>query len=71
MIPHTWSMTEPLLSTAEVAQILGRPVRTINRMVERGELVTVQQLPGRTGARLFRRADIDAYLAGAEPQDAA
>lgn len=64
-------MNERLLSTAEVAQQLRRPVRTVNRMVARGELITAQKLPGTTGANLFRQADVDAYLAGSDDREPA
>jgi excisionase family DNA binding protein len=64
-------MTERLLTTAEVARLIGRPIRTVNRMAERGDILAVQQLPGETGARLYRQADIDAYLSGSRPQGAA
>jgi excisionase family DNA binding protein len=48
-----------LLSTAEVAQLLGCRVNTVNRWVRIGRLTPAVSLAGRTGARLFRRADVD------------
>jgi len=49
-----------LITTAEAASILGRPIATVNRWALSGRLVPVTQLPGRTGARLYRRADVEA-----------
>jgi excisionase family DNA binding protein len=49
-----------LLSTAEVAQLLGCRVNTVNRWVRIGRLTPAVSLAGRTGARLFRRTDVEA-----------
>lgn len=46
--------------TAEAAERLQVSVRTIHRLVARGELTPVAKLPGSTGAYLFARADITA-----------
>ena len=55
------NMPQPdLLSTAEVAALLGRRVGTINRWVRIGKLSPVVAMAGRTGARLFDRADVEA-----------
>lgn len=62
-------MTNPdgdeLLTTAQVGHLLGKSVRTIQRMAEAGELQVAHQLPGPNGPRLFRRSDVDAALRGA------
>lgn len=42
-----------LLTTAEVAELLGKRVRTVQRMVAKGQLIAAQKLPGPTGAYLF------------------
>lgn len=55
--------TTEYLTTAEVAETTGRSVATVNRMVRRGELTPVIEGPGKTGARWFRREDIDALVA--------
>lgn len=47
------------LTTAQVAQMLGVRVSTISRRVARGELVPAVKVPGKTGAFLFRRSDIE------------
>jgi len=49
-----------LCGTAEVAHILGVDVSTVSKMVTRGELKPVIQLPGKTGSRLFDRAEVAA-----------
>lgn len=49
-----------LVTTAQAAEILGKPIGTVNRWVIEGRLPTAAQLPGRTGARLYRRADVEA-----------
>lgn len=54
--------TDDLISTAEAASILDRPVATINRMAIDGRLPVAVQMPGRTGARLYRRADVLALV---------
>ena len=56
---------DDLLTCADVAPMFRRSVDTIARMAARGELPVAQKLPGRTGAYLFRRADVDALLTAA------
>ena len=43
-----------LLTTAQVASILGVSRRQVNRMVASGKLTPAQKLEGQTGAHLFR-----------------
>lgn len=50
---------DELMSTAQVAAMLGRSVNLVNRWVREGRLTPHTQVPGRTGARLFRRGDIE------------
>jgi excisionase family DNA binding protein len=50
--------TPDLLSTAEVATIYGCHVRTVHRMVARGQLTPAIKAPGKTGTLLFRRSDV-------------
>lgn len=52
-------MPESTITTAEAAEILGRTVATVNRMVLVGRLKPVRKLPGKTGAYLFERKDIE------------
>lgn len=54
---------DEMVSTAEAAQMLDRHVRSIHRLVQTGELTPVAKIPGRTGAYLFRRADVEALKA--------
>jgi len=49
-----------LITTAQVATILGVSRRQVNRMVAAGKLVPAQKLEGQTGAHLFRRDAIPA-----------
>ncbi len=51
-----------LLTTVLVAERLGVTIRTVHRMVDTGRLRAEFKLPGRTGAYLFRTADVDAAL---------
>ena len=53
-----------IISTTEVAKILGIDPRTVQRKAISGELPTVSKLPGSTGAYLFNRADIEAFHTG-------
>lgn len=50
-----------LLTTAEVAAVLGVTPSAVNHAVARGRLKPSKKLPGRTGARLFTPAHIKAY----------
>jgi len=50
--------TTDLLSTAEVADLLGASVATVNRWAASGKLPVAHALPGIRGARLFARSDV-------------
>ena len=63
-------MTDELLPTKAVAALLGRSVATINRWAQEGRLVPALEMPGDTGARLYRRSDVEALLAP-EPSEQA
>lgn len=54
-----------LLTSVQVAILLGKSARTVHRMAEAGTLPVAQKLPGPNGAFLFRREDVD-RLAQAE-----
>ena len=47
------------LSTAEVASILRVSIGTVNRWAKDGTLPVWKQMPGDTGARLYRREDVE------------
>jgi excisionase family DNA binding protein len=53
--------TRRLLSAAQVAELLGKSVRTVQRLAEDGEL-RAEKLPGTTGAYVFDAAVVDDYL---------
>ena len=55
-LPHNG---EPVLTTAEVAEMTGKSVATINRWANAGILPVAVQTPGLRGARLFRKSDVD------------
>lgn len=51
-----------LLKTADVAKLAKVDVATVNRWAKSGRLPVAVQVPGETGARLFRRSDVDHVL---------
>ena len=55
-LPHDG---EAVLTTAEVAEMTGKSVATINRWANAGTLPVAVQTPGLRGARLFRKSDVD------------
>lgn len=50
------------LTTAQVRELTRWSITSINRWAASGELPS-RKLPGRTGPRLFDRADVDAFRA--------
>jgi excisionase family DNA binding protein len=52
-----------LLTTAELARLIQVDVRTVHRMVERGEIKPHIKVPGQRGAYLFQRDDAVALAA--------
>lgn len=63
-------MDDPLISTAAVAELAGRTVATVNRWAAEKKLTPAHEMPGKTGARLYRRSDVIAYLASLERSEA-
>ncbi len=57
-----------LLSTGESAELLDTTVATVSRWAAAGKLPVAHKMPGRTGAYLFNRSDVEALR---EPMDAA
>jgi excisionase family DNA binding protein len=51
--------TERLLTTAQVATMLGKSTRTVQRMADTGELPFVQKLTGSRGAYVFDPAVVE------------
>lgn len=61
-VPHMGNISpggEDLLTTAQVAEITGWSITSINRWALAGDLKPVRKLPGRTGPYLFDRAEIE------------
>lgn len=54
---------DDLIGTKTVAEMLGKSVDTINRWVKEGRITPTIEMPGETGARLYRRSDVEALLA--------
>ncbi len=52
-----------LATSSEVAELFGRDVRTVHRWTAEGRLTAVAKLPGKTGAWLYDRADIERIAA--------
>ena len=59
------TVNDDLLTTAQVAERLGKSVATINRMALDDRLTPALVAPGRKGARWYRKADVDALEATA------
>lgn len=57
------SQSATLLTTAEVAEILGCSVATVKRRALVGDIPYAQKLPGETGAYLFDRVTIERLVA--------
>lgn len=64
-MPYVLPMTTApdLLTAAEVARIYGVHVRTVHRMVAKGDLSPAIKAPGIRGALFFRRSDVLAAAA--------
>ena len=60
-----------LLTAAQAAERLNLSRRQIHRLVESGALPEAHRNPGVTGARLFRRSDVEALAASRSHQHAA
>lgn len=56
-------MPDDLLSTKAVADLLGTTPATINRWANEGRITPAVKMDGTTGARLYRRSDVDALMA--------
>lgn len=53
------STGDELITSAQVSDLLGITVAWVNKQAATGRLPVAQKLPGRTGAYLFRRDDIE------------
>lgn len=54
---------DDLLTSAEVALERGIDVATVNRWAKSGRLVRAVKVTGLRGPNLYRRSDVDAFLA--------
>lgn len=61
----TFARMADLLTSAQVAVILGRSQRTVQRLVTTGKLTPRDRAPGGQRPYLFAREDVDALLAEA------
>lgn len=48
-----------LLTSAQAGVILGKSARTVQRMVDAGEIAAAQKLPGPNGAYLFSPTEVE------------
>jgi len=51
--------TTELLTSAQAGVILGKSARTVQRMVDAGEIAAAQKLPGPNGAYLFASTEVE------------
>lgn len=58
-----------LIPAIEAAELLGMSVNKFNRKVRAGEITEAVKAPGLRGARLFHRADIEAFLVATNDTD--
>lgn len=65
MPSHSDSPPE-FIGSAEVARLLRINQVTVSRWVTSGDLVPAHKLPGKNGAYLFNRADVDRLVAKRE-----
>ena len=60
--------SDEMIGTAEAARMLGVDKTTMTRRAAEGRPEPVVKLPGRNGAFLFRRADVEAQRVAAAAQ---
>ena len=53
---------DELLTTAQVAEMTGWSVTTVNRKAAAGDLPVVVKASGKRGPRFFRKADVKAAI---------
>ena len=63
MVSDMSSHDEQLLGSKQVCDTLRIDKATLSRWVATGRVTPAHQLPGRNGARLFHRADVEALAA--------
>lgn len=55
---------ETLLGTVEAAEMIGVERSTLTRWVASGRILPIRKLPGRNGAVLFDRTEVERVAAG-------
>lgn len=60
---HPMANPDDLIPSVEATDMLGVGRSTLTRWVKSGRLPEAKKLPGATGARLFRRSDIERVAA--------
>ena len=63
--------TDHLIGSAEAAELLGIDRATFNRWVLAGRITPAVEFPGKRGARLFERADVERIADGLTADKAA
>ncbi|MGH3735855.1 MAG: helix-turn-helix transcriptional regulator [Micromonosporaceae bacterium] len=56
------TQTDQLLTTVQVAALLGLHLRKVQRLAEAGELPVAQKLPGPYGRYMFYAKDVELWL---------
>lgn len=56
---HGGPMLTDWVSASDAADMLGIDRSTLNEWAREGKITPIAKLPGRTGARLFARADVE------------
>ncbi len=62
-------MTDNLITSGQAGRILGKSARTVQRMVDSGQLTAAQKLPGPNGAFLFRESDVRTHTKTEDDDD--
>jgi excisionase family DNA binding protein len=62
---------DELLTTGDVAKMIGRSARTVSRLVKDGALPYAERLNAANGIYLIRRSAVIEYLARTQKQEAA
>lgn len=60
----------PLLSAQEAAELLGKDDSTIHRWATSGRLKPAYEMPGKTGARLFLKSEVEQLKAELDAESA-
>lgn len=61
---------DELLTTGDVAKMIGRSARTVSRLVKDGDIPYAERLSAANGIYLIRRSAVIDYLARQQEQEA-